>query len=122
MIKTIDQFLKEVITEMRKKSYMEVPPMLEQVGLATLKLRFRIKNVKKGFIQFYYNQDNGKISMAIVVGGKRIYGHNCIPGLGWHRHLPPDGRHDYSANARKPVSIKEFVEQMDKIVKKCTRK
>ena len=49
--------------------------------------------------------------MALVVKEKRIYGHDYTPKRGWHRHLPPNGKHNHSEEGRKPMTVEEFLKK-----------
>jgi len=106
-------FLREVFEAVRGRSYVDLPPLLVESFVSTVKLRFRIRQVRDGLIQFYYNEDNGKLLMALVVEGKRVYGHDYAPEKGWHRHLLPDGRHDYGEEGKKPVTVEDFLKNVD---------
>ena len=117
MTKTIEQFEKEVFDTIRANKYIELPPIIHERGIATIKLRFRIKMIRNSFIQFYYNEDNGKTSMVLVIKACRVYGHDYTPQQGWHRHLPPQGEHDYTPNGKRSITVKKFVEQVDSIIK-----
>ena len=117
MTKTIGQFEKEVFDAIRTREYIELPPIIHERGIATIKLRFRIKGIRNSFMQFYYNEDNGKTSMVLVIKGCRVYGHDYTPQQGWHRHLPPKGEHDYTLAGKRLITIKRFIEEVDGIIK-----
>lgn len=117
MTKTVGQFEKEVFEAIRAKKYIELPPIIHKRGIATIKLRFRIKGLRNSFVQFYYNEDNGKTSTAMVVEASRVYGHDYTPQQGWHRHLPPKGEHDYTPDGKRPITVKRFIEEVDGIIK-----
>ncbi|MCL0048343.1 hypothetical protein M1N20_02710 [Dehalococcoidia bacterium] len=117
MKKDIDKFEGDVLKAIRARKYLEVPPVIHERGIATIKLRFRIKAIGNGFLQFYYNQDNGKASLALIIKNSRIYGHDYAPYTGWHRHVPPDGEHNHSEEARKPISVDRFMHRVDELVR-----
>ena len=58
MKKDIDKFQGDVIKAIRTREYLEISPVIHERGIATIKMRFRIKAMANGFLQFYYNQDN----------------------------------------------------------------
>ena len=113
----IREFEEEVFEAIRTRKYVELPPVMWERGVATIKLRFRIRGVRGGFLQFYYNQETGKVSLAFVIGNNRVYGHDYIPAYGWHRHLFPSGNHDYSENGRRSVTVDEFMKGVDEILR-----
>ena len=117
MKKGTQDFQQEVFEAVRKRDYVDLPPILIQSYISTVKLRFRIRKIRESFIQFYYNEDDGKTSMALVVEGKRIYGHDYTPKGGWHRHVLPNGEHDYSEEGKRPVTVEEFLKKVDEIVR-----
>ena len=100
MRKRVRDFQQEVFDAVRGREYVSLPPILYERFISTVKLRFRIKKIHESFIQFYYNDDNGKTSMTLVVKGKRMYGHDYTSKRGWHRHPPPNGKHNYSEEGR----------------------
>jgi hypothetical protein len=117
MRKSVQDFQREVFEAVRGREYIDLPPTLLQRFISTIKLRFRIRKIHESFIQFYYNDDNGKTSMALVVKEKRICGHDSTPKRGWHCHLPPNGKHNHSEEGRKPMTVEEFLKKVDEIVK-----
>ena len=122
MRKRVVDFQQEVFEAVRGREYVSFPPILYERFISTVKLRFRIRKIRESFMQFYYNDDNGKTSMAFVVEGKRMYGHDYAPKRGWHRHLPPNGRHNYSEEGRKAMSIEGFLKKVDELVKRISDK
>ena len=112
MRKTAREFEEDVFEAVRVRTYIELPPVLRERGMATVKLRFRIRSLPDGVIQFYYNEVDGKTSLALVVKETRSYGHDYTPYRGWHRHTWPHGDHDYSEEGRKPATIQDFVDEI----------
>ncbi|MCL0034967.1 hypothetical protein M1N21_03550 [Dehalococcoidia bacterium] len=47
MKKDIDKFEGDVLKAIRARKYLEVPPVIHERGIATIKLRFRIKAIGK---------------------------------------------------------------------------
>jgi len=122
MTKTVREFEGEVFDAVRVRPYIELPPILWERGIATIKLRFRAKSVRGGFVQFYYNQVNGKTFLVLLTKGTRSYGHDYTPDKGWHRHRWPQGNHNYSEEGKKPVTVQEFMEGVDKILAAFTKR
>jgi len=117
MKKSTKDFQREVFEAVRGRGYVDLPPVIIESYVFTVKLCFRIRKIRESFIQFYYNEDNGKTSMALVVEGKRMYGHDYTPKRGWHRHVLPNGEHDYSEEGKKPATVEGFQKKVDKIVR-----
>jgi len=118
--KSVEQFEKEVFEALRVKEYIELPPVIHERGIVTIKLRFRVRGIRHGFVQFYYNEENRKTSMAMVIGASRVYGHDYTPQQGWHRHLPPRGEHDYNQAGKRPITIKKFIEKVKSVLSGVT--
>lgn len=116
MIKPLAQFEKEVFDAVRIREYIEMPPIIREHGISTIKLRFRVKTFPNWFVQFYYNETNGKISLVLLIDGNRVYGHDFVADKGWHRHLWPQGNHDYSIESKESVTIQEFMKKIDEIL------
>jgi hypothetical protein len=116
-VEDLDKFERDVLEAVRARKYLEVLPVIHQRGIATIKLRFRIKAIRNGFLQFYYNQDNGKASLALIITNSRVYGHDYAPYTGWHRHVPPDGEHNHSEEGKKPISVDKFMQRVDELVR-----
>ncbi len=63
------------------------------------------------FIQIYVNIKRPKKSYALLINETRIFGKDFIFGA-WHTHPFEDPlMHDDSVKSRKPITIKEFVEE-----------
>lgn len=108
MTKTIWEFESEIFDAVRVRPYLELPPIIQERGIATIKLRFRVRLLPGGFVQFYYNEVNGKTSLVLVTGNTRSYGHDYVPDKGWHRHMWPQGDHDYSVEGKRPMTVRDL--------------
>ncbi|MEK7813696.1 MAG: hypothetical protein AAB296_08040, partial [Candidatus Desantisbacteria bacterium] len=109
MTKRTQEFETEVFEAIRLRHYIELLPIIQNHEIVTIKLRFRIKPIPDGFVQFYYNEINGRTSLALVAGNTRSYGHDYVHGKGWHKHIWPQGNHDYSKEARKSITVQDFM-------------
>ncbi|MEK7274314.1 MAG: hypothetical protein AAB110_03575 [Candidatus Desantisbacteria bacterium] len=116
MTKRTQEFETEVFEAIRLRHYIELPPIIQNREIVTIKLRFRIKLIPAGFVQFYYNEINGKTSLALVAGNIRSSGHDYVPDKGWHKHIWPQGNHDYSKEARKSITVQDFMRNVDEII------
>ena len=80
----------------------------------TLKLRLVI--TAECFVQVYANVRKGLTSYTLVLRQARLYGRNN-DGTGWHRHphtAPYD--HDFSDEGSLPVTLSEFLEEVQRIL------
>jgi len=116
MTKRTQEFEAEVFEAIRLKHYIELPPSIQNREIVTIKLRFRIKLISDGFVQFYYNEINGRTSLALVAGNTRLYGHDYVPDKGWHKHTCPQGNHDYSEESVKSITVHDFMKNVDEII------
>ncbi|MBU0701572.1 hypothetical protein KKE26_09840 [bacterium] len=116
MTKRTQEFEAEVFEAVRLRPYIELPPIIQNREIVTIKLRFRVRPIPDGFVQFYYNEINGRTSLALVMGNARSYGHDYVSDKGWHKHTWPQGNHDYSEEARQPITVHDFMERVDEII------
>ncbi len=74
-------------------------------------LKARLFFTEDIFIQIYVNIKRPKRSYTLIINDSRIFGKDYIFG-DWHSHPfeSPDD-HDDSENAKKPITIEEFVEE-----------
>lgn len=80
----------------------------------TLKIRLAITN--ECFVQIYFNARKDWTSYTLILRDARIYGRDN-DGHGWHRHPygnPQD--HDFSAEGMRPVTFREFLEEIQEIL------
>jgi len=80
----------------------------------TVKLRLFITS--NCFVQVYANLHKGLQSYTLVLHQTRIYGRDN-DGAGWHRHpySAPES-HDFSAEGTRPVSLAEFLDEVQQIL------
>jgi hypothetical protein len=80
----------------------------------TVKLRLFITS--DCFVQVYANLHKGIQSYTLVLRQTRIYGRDN-DGAGWHRHphSAPES-HDFSDAGARPVSLAEFLEEVQQIL------
>lgn len=83
---------------------------------ATLTMRFQI--TEHCFIQLYGNTRKGLFSYTLMLAGGRIFGRDCEGGQ-WHRHPfeSPDS-HDETDEGRKPVTFREFLVEVESILRR----
>lgn len=80
----------------------------------TIKLRLFITS--DCFVQIYANLRKDLMSYTLVLRQTRIYGRDN-DGKGWHRHphSAPDS-HDFSDGGTRPVSLAEFLNEVQQIL------
>ena len=80
----------------------------------TLKVRLSITD--ECFVQVYFNQPKGWSSYTLVLRNALIYGRDN-DGYGWHRHpYEKPQSHDFSAEGTQPVTLREFLEEIQQIL------
>jgi hypothetical protein len=79
-------------------------------------IRLRLHITAECYVQIYSNERKGLLSFALVLHQTRLYGRNN-DGRGWHRHphSAPDN-HDFSAEGARPVSLTEFLDEVQHIL------
>lgn len=80
----------------------------------TIKLRLSID--VECFVQVYVNTSKQLTSYTLVLNRSRILGRDCEGGQ-WHRHPAgaPD-MHDFSPEGQRPVSLDEFLREVQQIL------
>jgi len=80
----------------------------------TVKLRLYITT--ECFVQVYTNVHKGLSSYTLVLRQTRIYGRDN-DGANWHRHphSAPQS-HDFSSEGAHPVSLAEFLDEVQQIL------
>lgn len=82
----------------------------------TLKVRLAITD--ECFVQIYVNPRKDWVSYTLVLRNARIYGRDN-DGRGWHRHPYDDPTvHDFGPEGARPVTWREFLEEIQEILVK----
>jgi hypothetical protein len=81
---------------------------------AALKMRLTLGSDL--FVQVYVNVITGTRNFALILGRQRIYARDCVGG-DWHQHPfnDPDA-HDFSPEGQRPMSITEFLAEVQELV------
>lgn len=68
------------------------------------------------FIQIYRNDRYNTTNLVLIHAGQRVYARDQLGG-DWHRHAAatPD-RHDTSAAGRQPVSLSQFLDEVEQVL------
>ena len=79
-------------------------------------VKYRLEIDEQTFIQIYQNVKTGTINYLLIRGLSRIFGRDCCGGR-WHKHPfeNPMG-HDFSTEGSKPVSLYEFLKEVEEIL------
>jgi len=81
----------------------------DEVDRTANSIKFRLYIAAGLFINVYANVVSGKVGFALIYRNQRIFGRDNQGGA-WHLHPVRDpSDHDSSADATRPVSLREFV-------------
>lgn len=107
MKESINEFILS-LTEALKISHIKELRIIEKTKSV---LKARLYFSEDIFIQIYVNIKRPKKSYTLIINETRIFGKDFIFGA-WHTHPFEDPlMHDDSVKSRKPITIKEFVEE-----------
>lgn len=79
-------------------------------------VKYRLHITPDLFVQLYFNERSHTVGMALVDRGMRLYGRDSVAGV-WHCHPfehPAD--HDMPAAGSRPVSVAEFLAEVQAIL------
>ncbi len=109
----IEEFIREVRAEAFRRRYIRRVEIVEE-GVSTAKVWLVVRPEVK--VQLYHNEKTGTTNMALILHEERIYGRNSHRGS-WHRHpVERPWQHDVSREGARPVTVSEFMREIDKIV------
>jgi hypothetical protein len=110
---TPEVFEQDVRSQAGRFSFIQAIVTLDRTA-NTVKLRLEI--TAECFVQVYANVRKGLTSYTLVLRQSRLYGRNN-DGTGWHRHphTAPDD-HDFSDEGSRPVTLTEFLEEVQRIL------
>ena len=99
--------------QVRRRAYIRRLDLLEQTA-SLLKARLYI--APELFIQVYRNDRFDTINLVLIHNGQRLYGRDQLGGK-WHRHnqTAPD-RHDTSPDGQQPVTLSEFLDEVEMVL------
>ncbi len=89
---------------------------VDTLGKSANTIKLRLHVTAECFVQVYANLRKGLLSYTLVLHQTRIYGRDN-DGAGWHRHphSTPES-HDFSDEGARPVSLAEFLEEVQQIL------
>lgn len=109
----VEDFVREVRKEAAKRDYVRDVQIIDQ-GLYAVKMWLIVTPDLK--VQLYYNERTTTTNFALLLHDERIFGRNKRGGS-WHRHpVERPLEHDITPEGAKPVSVAEFLEEVDKVL------
>lgn len=99
--------------ELASRPYINRLDVLDQ-SVSLFKARLYIS--PELFIQVYRNDRFDTTNMVLIYNGQRLYARDQLDGI-WHLHTataPQD--HDHSAEGRRPVSLSEFLDEVESVL------
>jgi hypothetical protein len=109
----LDDLMLEVQTILGAYGFIRAVADLDRTDNA---LRFRLIIDETMFIQVYANSSKRKLNFALVGSGQRIFGRDSEGGR-WHTHpfAAPES-HEFDGDAGKPVTLSEFVMEVEELL------
>ncbi len=113
MPRTVDDWEREIIDAAHTFSFVHA---VEIVNKSPAALKVRLILGAEFFIQFYVNVVTGTQNFVVVLGRQRLYARDCVDGS-WHRHPYEDpDSHDFSPEGARPISVDEFLSEVQRIL------
>ncbi|MEA3341374.1 MAG: hypothetical protein U9R15_15525 [Chloroflexota bacterium] len=110
---TLATFEQHIRDEARRFAFIRNVVALDRTA-NTVKLRLFIAT--GCFVQVYTNLHKDLLSYTLVLRRTRIYGRDN-DGTGWHRHPhSAPNSHDFSDEGTRPVSLAEFLDEVQQIL------
>jgi hypothetical protein len=109
----VANLLKSLRQEVSRRAYIRRLDLLEQTP-SLLKARLYI--APELFIQVYRNDRFDTTNLVLIHNGQRLYARDQLGG-NWHRHnhTAPD-QHDTSPAGQKPVTLPEFLDEVEMVL------
>lgn len=86
------------------------------ISASLIKARLHISDSL--FIQIYRNDRFDTTNLALIYNGSRIYARDQLGG-NWHRHeYEHPERHDHSRAGQTPVTLTEFLDEVETLLTK----
>jgi len=109
----LDDVLQEVLTITQAFGFIRAVADLDRTDNA---LRLRLIIDETMFVQVYANSKKKKLNFALISMGQRIFGRDSEAGR-WHTHpFESPERHEFTGNAGKPVTLTEFVMEVEDLL------
>jgi len=99
--------------EVRSRAYIVRLEVLDQ---STTMLKARLYISPALFVQVYRNDRFDTTNLALIYNRQRIYARDQLGGV-WHRHAAAAPHlHDTSVEGRRPVSLSEFLDEVETVL------
>jgi hypothetical protein len=111
----LDDLMQEVQTIAKSYAFIRAIADLDRTDNA---LRLRLIIDETMFIQVYANSKKRKLNFALLSLGQRIFGRDSEGGK-WHQHpFESPESHEFEGDAGKPVTLTEFVMEVEELLLK----
>lgn len=99
--------------ELKRRKYFLRMDILDQTA-SLVKVRLYV--TPDLFVQIYRNDRYQTTNLVLIHNNRRLYARDELDGR-WHRHahFAPE-EHDTSKEGQKPVSISEFLDEVEKVL------
>ncbi len=110
---TVADLVKALRQEAASRAYISYLTVLDQS--ANL-LKARLYILPELFVQVYRNDSFNTTNLVLIHNGQRLYARDQIGDV-WHRHTATaPQQHDHSAEGRRPVSLSEFLDEVESVL------
>jgi hypothetical protein len=116
MRETVDDREQEIIAAAGEFSFVQAVLTTDK-NPAALKMRLALG--PEFFVQVYINVVTGTQNFTLVLGRQRLCARDCVGGV-WHRHPYEDpDAHDFSAEGARPVTVVEFLTEVQELIEEA---
>jgi len=111
----LDDLPREAQTVARSFAFIRAVANIDRTDNAVM---FRLIIDETMFIQVYANSRNNKLNFALLSLGQRIFGRDSEGGK-WHKHpFESPESHEFGGDAGQPVTLTEFVMEIEELLLK----
>lgn len=109
----VTDLLTQLPLEARQRPYILRLDVLE---LTPSLIKARLVISPDIFVQVYRNDQYDSTNLVLIYNQRRLYGRDRLGGS-WHRHSVENPEaHDRSASGRQPISLSEFLDEVESIL------
>lgn len=99
--------------ELKRRKYFVRMEILEHT-MSLIKARLFIS--ADLFVQVYRNDRFQTTNLALIHNGSRLFARDEVDGR-WHRHVhTASEEHDFSAEGQRIIELKEFLDEVEKLL------
>jgi len=110
---SVDKLFPELQREVNERAYIRYMAVQEHSRLV---IKVRLVITDDLFVQIYRNDRFGTTNLALIYGGRRLYGRDQL-NQSWHRHtVDAPQRHDRSEEGQRAVSLGEFLDEVEVVL------